>query len=144
MVLVVRALPVVLWLAYVFFSRRIAITVRKRVHVDDPFLRAQWMADRPTGLRPTGTRGTIYARPYRAAPVEHPSQEDAPPAPVIEAATASPDSASPDTASAAPVLTPQPGRPVYPPVTPTTTVRSEEHTSELQSPMRTSLAGICL
>src|SRR3546814_8350663 len=83
--LVVRALPVVLWVAYVFFSRRIAVTVRKRVHVDDPFLRAQWLPDRPTGLRPTCTRGTISARPYRAAPVaEQPSEAAHPPPPLLE------------------------------------------------------------
>ncbi len=130
---VVRSLSAVLWTAYVLFSRRISVTVRKRVHVDDPFLRAQWMADRPLGLRPNGTRGTIYARPFRAVPLEHPPQDDEV-QPVVETAPAAPADAPAQSgiqAAEAQIAAPQATeaqatpstRPVWPPATTTTTVR---------------------
>src|SRR5690606_20985075 len=131
---VARSLPAVLWTAYVLFSRRISVTVRKRVHVDDPFLRAQWMADRPLGLRPTGARGTIYARPFRAVPLEHPPQDDDEVQPLVDTAPAAaadaaaqPEVQPAEAQAAAPEpaeaqATPSP-RPVWPPATTNTTVR---------------------
>ncbi|MFN4090705.1 MAG: hypothetical protein ACK4QW_16905 [Alphaproteobacteria bacterium] len=136
--LVLRGLPVLLWVGYVLFSRRIGVTVRKRVRASDPFLRAQWMTDRPTGLRPTGARGTIYARPYRAVPLEHPPADmaeympeaaAAPPPPPAESTTPAETGSSPVEPARSGALTPQPGRPVYPPPTTTATVRPPGTTS---------------
>jgi len=126
--LVLRGLPILLWIAYVLFSRRISVTVRKRVHVEDPFLRAQWMTDRPAGLRPTGARGTVYARPYRTQPLDHPPTEDEEmPAPASASSAELPPTARVASTVAPAAETPAPaphqGRPVYPPVTTNTTVR---------------------
>lgn len=43
--LVWRAVPILVWTLYVLRSRRINVTIRKRVPADDPFLRAQWLSD---------------------------------------------------------------------------------------------------
>ncbi|MET4699820.1 hypothetical protein ABIE65_002857 [Constrictibacter sp. MBR-5] len=135
--LVLRGLPVVLWIAYVLFSRRISVTIRKRVHAEDPFLRAQWMTDRPTGLRPTGARGTVYARPYRTQPLEHPPAD----ADAEEGAAATPSVEQQPSQAAAPAAvehtTPVPhqGRPVYPPVTTQTTVRPPGPPSSMPVPV---------